>query len=260
MFLPFNPPLTQWSGKRVWLIGASSGIGAALAQQLLQAGATVALSARRETELLTVAAAADLARVLPFDATSDAEWQSVSEQLLSEWGEIDLLLFCAADYRPQHSWQLQSGEAARTISINLGSVYLGLQYVLPAMLQNGRGGIGVIASVSGYFGLPNATVYGPTKAALINLAEILYADLHDRGLAVYLINPGFVATRLTDKNTFMMPALQTPQQAAASIVHGIETGKFEIHFPRRFTWWLKLIRLLPYRLRFILTRRLVREE
>ena len=113
-------------------------------------------------------------------------------------------------------------------------------------------------SPSAFLGLPQATVYGPSKAALINLAEILYADLHPKGLAVYLINPGFVATRLTEKNAFAMPALQTPQSAAEAIVHGIEAGRFEIHFPRRFTFFLKCLRLLPYRLQFAITQKLVR--
>lgn len=259
MFTPLNPPVSDWQGKRIWLIGASSGIGAALARQFLHAGARVALSARREAELQAVADGAATALVLPFDATLEAEWASASQQIESAWGGVDLLLFCAADYRPQRSWELEPNEMQRTLSINLASCYLGLHRVLPGMLKAGQGGVGVIASVAGYLGLPNATVYGPTKAALINLAEILYADLHERGLAVYLINPGFVATRLTQKNTFAMPALLTPEQAASEIVRGIEAGRFEIHFPRRFTLWLKLLQWLPYRLRFALTRRLVKE-
>jgi short-subunit dehydrogenase len=106
-------------------------------------------------------------------------------------------------------------------------------------------------------GLPNASVYGPSKAALINLAEILYGDLHPKGLDVYLINPGFVDTGLTEKNSFYMPALQTTQQAAAAIWRGISLGEFEIHFPFRFTQILKLLQLLPYRWRFFLIRRLL---
>jgi short-subunit dehydrogenase len=137
-------------------------------------------------------------------------------------------------------------------------VYTGLATVLPAMLARGSGGIALVASVAGYFGLPNASVYGPTKAALINLAELLYVDLRPRGLSVYLINPGFVQTPLTAKNEFSMPALQTPAEAARAICHGISAGRFEIHFPRRFTLAMKLVRSLPYRLRFALIARLVR--
>ena len=130
--------------------------------------------------------------------------------------------------------------------------YTGLATVLPDMLARGSGGVAIVASVAGYVGLPNASVYGPTKAALINLAEVLYADLHPRGLDVYLINPGFVQTPLTDQNAFAMPALQTPQAAARAIFGGLAGGKFEIHFPKRFTIWVKLLGALPYRLRFAL--------
>ena len=152
---------------------------------------------------------------------------------------------------------MNAAAACRTVEINVGSMYKAIATVLPAMLEAQRGGIALIASVAGYMGLPNASVYGPTKAALINLAEILYGDLHPRGINTYLINPGFVDTPLTRKNTFQMPALQTPQQAATAIVRGLSKGQFEIHFPYRFTLIMKLVQLLPYRLRFLLLKRLV---
>lgn len=126
------------------------------------------------------------------------------------------------------------------------------------MLGRSAGGIAIIASVAGWIGLPKASVYGPSKAALINLAEILYSDLHPRGLDVYLINPGFVNTQLTAQNDFDMPALQTPDEAASAILRGIAAGRFEIHFPRRFTLLIKLLRLLPYRIRFALIGQLVK--
>ena len=117
------------------------------------------------------------------------------------------------------------------------------------------GGVAIVASVAGYVGLPGATLYGPTKAALINLSELLYTELKPKGLDVYLINPGFVKTRLTARNEFPMPALLTTEQAAQAIVQGFDRGRFEIHFPRRFTSVLKVLRQLPYRLSFALIRR-----
>jgi short-subunit dehydrogenase len=113
-----------------------------------------------------------------------------------------------------------------------------------------------VASVAGYVGLPGAAVYGPTKAALINLAELTYCEVSRLGVAVYLINPGFVATRLTAKNRFRMPAIRTPEEAADAIIRGMERGKFEIHFPRRFTLALKFLRILPQRVRLMLLARL----
>ena len=120
------------------------------------------------------------------------------------------------------------------------------------LLAQGRGGIGIVSSVAGLSGLPQALIYGPTKAALINLCESLYLDLHARGIGVTLINPGFVATPLTAKNEFSMPALISAETAAREILRGIGRGEFHIHFPKRFTNWLRLLRLLPYRWYFYL--------
>jgi len=247
-----NHPIASWAGRRIWLVGASSGIGAALAQELLQAGAVVALSARRAVQLREVASGHAQAIVAAFDILDQAAWGERYRDICAQAGGVDLVVFCAAAYRPERSWEVSADGAAHTLAVNLGSVYTGLATVLPDMLARGCGGVAIIASVAGYVGLPNASVYGPTKAALINLAEVLYADLHPRGLDVYLINPGFVQTPLTDQNAFAMPALQTPQAAARAICDGLAGGKFEIHFPKRFTIWVKLLGALPYRLRFAL--------
>jgi short-subunit dehydrogenase len=255
---PLNTAVRDWAGLRVWLIGASSGIGAALATEALQAGARVALSARRADRLEAVAGEHPQALVVPIDILDRDAWRQRHAHICETFGGVDLIIFCAADYRPERSWDVDPKRASQMLETNLGSVYTGLATVLPAMLARGNGGIAIVASVAGYFGLPNASVYGPTKAALINLAELLYVDLRPRGLSVYLINPGFVQTPLTAKNEFTMPALQTPTEAARAIRHGIAAGKFEIHFPRRFTLAMKLVRWLPYRLRFPLVARLVR--
>ena len=137
------------------------------------------------------------------------------------------------------------GEALRHVEVNqIGALHL-VAAVLPHLLRRGRGHLSLVASVAGYRGLPRALAYGPTKAALINLAEALYLDLAPRGIGVSLINPGFVETPLTAQNGFAMPALISPDQAARAILRGWARGRFEIHFPRRFTWWMKLLRLLP---------------
>jgi short-subunit dehydrogenase len=125
-------------------------------------------------------------------------------------------------------------------------------------LHQGAGGIAVVASVAGYGGLPDALIYGASKAALINFTETLYLDLSARGINVTLINPGFVETRLTAQNKFTMPALLTCAQAAQKIIAGFARGDFEIHFPKRFTLWLKLLSLLPYRAYFYLVKRATR--
>jgi short-subunit dehydrogenase len=136
----------------------------------------------------------------------------------------------------------------------LGALHL-LGAVLPAMLARGAGHISLVGSVAGYRGLPQSLAYGPTKAALINLADTLYLDVHDKGIGVSIINPGFVRTPLTADNTFDMPALLTPEQAATAIVNGWQRGAFEIHFPKRFTLWLKALRVVPNRVFFYLMQR-----
>jgi len=255
---PLNQRIRNWNGLRVWIVGASSGIGAALATEALLAGARVVLSARRAERLQAVAGGQPQALSVAFDIVDQQAWCDSYRRICAAFGGIDLIVFCAADYHPERSWEVRPEHAARTLAVNLGSVYTGLATVLPDMMARRSGGIAILASVAGYVGLPNASVYGPSKAALINLAELLYSDLHPRGLSVYLVNPGFVQTPLTAKNDFAMPALQTPQAAARAIRRGLAAGKFEIHFPRRFTLTLKLLRWLPYRLRFNLIDRLVK--
>jgi short-subunit dehydrogenase len=254
-FAPLNTPVSDWRGKRIWLVGASSGIGAALAKAYLQCGAVVVLSARRIEQLEFIAANHPQALVLPFDVEDADAWAAAQAQIKQTLGGLDLVIFCAAKYKPERSWEIERSDVAQTLRINLNSVYEGICNSLPGMLEQGSGGIAIIASVAGYIGLPNASVYGPSKAALINLAELLYCDLRSKNIDVYLINPGFVKTELTKKNTFLMPALQTPEQAATAIISGMQKGQFEIHFPRRFTVPLKLLQMMPYRWRFALLRR-----
>lgn len=260
LFAPLNTPVHDWSSKRIWVIGASSGIGAALAKAFLDKGATVMLSARRAEQLESVAANNPNARILPFDVQDATAWEQAQSHIKHNLGGLDLILFCAAKYQPERSWEIERSDVAKTLQINLNSVYEGVCATLPGMLKQNSGGIGIIASVAGYIGLPNASVYGPSKAALINLAELLYCDLHSRNINVYLINPGFVKTELTEKNNFLMPALQTPEQAAAAIIKGMQKGQFEIHFPRRFTNILKLLQMMPYRWRFFLIERFLKQQ
>ena len=253
-----NQPIRNWKGQRVWIIGASSGIGAALAAALLQRGALVAVSARRADALRALAAGREAARVLAFDLNDDAAFAAAADTLFAAWGGIDLVVFSAGAYAPMRAWQLDANDIDRLLAINLRAPMAAAARLIPRLLKQGSGALAFVSSVAGYRGLPKAAAYGPTKAALINFAETLYLDLAPRGLSVYLINPGFVATPMTAANDFEMPALISPQQAAEEIIAGFGRGGFEIHFPRRFTWWLKLLRLLPYSLYFALVRRFTR--
>ncbi len=252
MLKPLNPPVTSWVGKRVWLVGSSSGSGAALAHALLQAGATVALSARRADQLAIVAAPYSNASVVPFDVTETESWPAALTNVLERLGQIDLVILGAARYDPTHSWQIDIEQAEKSFDLNVVSVYRGLSVIVPQLLAQGHGGVSLIASISGYTGLPRALIYGATKAALQNLCETLYFELAPKGLAVYLINPGFVQTPMTSANDFEMPGLMTPEAASRAIMLGFERGHFEIRFPKAFSLALRVISMLPDRLRFAL--------
>ena len=257
---PLNPPLPAWSDARVWVIGASTGIGAAIARTLLAAGAQVALSARSKDKLRKVAGesaiAAGKALVEPLDFTRGAEVTAAWDRVRAEWGGCDLVLIVAGTHKEIRAWDLTEVAADALLEINLNGPIATIAAVLPALLARNKGAIGVVSSVAGYRGLPKALVYGTSKAALINFPETLYLDLHPRGIGVYLINPGFVRTPLTEKNAFKMPALISAEEAAAATLAGLSAGRFEIHFPRRFTIAMKILRILPYRLYFAAVRRM----
>ncbi len=242
-----NPKITSWQGQRVWVIGASTGIGAETARQLLASGALVALSARNENGLQAIAAGYDNAKVYALDITDHSALMTAHAKLMASWGGIDLVLIVAGTYNQMRADNFDLSIAKKLIDTNLTGTLNCLDAVLPMLLKQGSGGIGIVASVAGLSGLPQALIYGPTKAALINLCESLYLDLRPRGISVYLINPGFVDTPLTAKNDFAMPAIISATVAAQELLRGIERGEFHIHFPKRFTHWLRLLRLLPYR-------------
>jgi NAD(P)-dependent dehydrogenase (short-subunit alcohol dehydrogenase family) len=261
-FAPLNPRVDDWQGRRVWVVGASSGIGAALARALHARGARVAVSSRRAQALAALftpsvpsAASAHAPVLLPLDVNDAAAVASACDALRTQWGGIDLVLWVAGTYVPMRAQNFSLGTARQILDTNLTSVYGGLSALLPLLIAQRAGGIALVASVAGYSGLPHALAYGPTKAALINLAESLYLDLHPLGIGVYLVNPGYVDTPATAVNTYRMPALITADAAAEATLAGIGAGRFEVHYPRRFTTWLKLARMLPYRLYFALVRR-----
>ncbi len=255
LFAPLNPPLPAWPDARVWVIGASTGIGAATAKVLLDAGARVALSARSADKLRDVAGECANAVVEPLDFTRGADVAAAWERIRAQWGGVDLVLIVAGTHKELRAWELNEKDSRALLEVNLHAVLNTTAAVVPGLLAQGHGAIGIVASVAGYRGLPKALVYGASKAAVINFTETLYLDLHPRGLGVYLIMPGFVKTPLTDDNDFEMPHLISAEEAAQEIVAGLRAGKFEIHFPRTFTRQLKLLRLLPYRCYFYLVRK-----
>jgi NADP-dependent 3-hydroxy acid dehydrogenase YdfG len=256
MFAPLNPPLADWSGKRVWLIGASSGIGEALARRLMADGARVALSARSADKLAQLGSLSSQTVVLPLDVAEPDALARAAATLTAHWGGIDAVLFVAARYQAVRAWELDPADIDATLNTNVAAVMKGCAAVLPGMLAAQSGALVILSSVAGYRGLPKAIIYGATKAALINFAETLFMDVRPRGLGVHLVCPGFVETPLTAQNDFKMPALISSDEAAGHILNGLARGDFHIHFPHRFTRWLLLLRLLPDRMYFAAVRRM----
>ena len=253
--MSLNPPLRHWRGRRVWLVGASTGIGRALATQLHALGATVIVSARKMDALQTFADQHPGSIALPLDVTDCGAVQAAAKAALAG-GPIDLVCYCAGHYHAMRATAIDLPDLLRHHEVNTVGALQVLAATAPGMLARGQGHISLVSSVAGFRGLPQSLAYGPTKAALINLAETLYLDLQPHGLGVSVINPGFVQTPLTAQNEFNMPALISPEQAAQAIVRGWARGEFDIHFPKRFTRAMKLLRLLPYRLYFAAVRRI----
>jgi len=270
LFGPLNPPFAGYRGRRVWVIGASYGIGAAIARDLLGRGARVALSARKEALLRAVAGGHGDALVAPLDVTDVASVHAAAKVVERAWGGFDLALVVAGTHIEMRAhlgmtvggrdveldaahWNL--ARARQLLEVNLHGVLNCVDAILPVLTRQGSGGIGIVSSVAGYVGLPRSLIYGASKAALINFTESLYGDLRPQGIGVYLINPGFVDTPLTQKNRFAMPALMRAEDAARVTLDEIAAGAFEVHYPKRFTRWLKLLRMLPYRLQLAAVRR-----
>jgi len=252
--------IVNFSGKRVWIIGASSGIGAACAQALLKVGAKVALSSRRIERLEQIARTAkpEQTLILPVDVTQQQQIQTAYQSIMQAWGGIDLLLFVSGMYVPLRADNFDINIAEQTIDANLLGPMRAVAAVLPNMLSEHAGHIAIVGSVAGYSGLPKALAYGPSKAGIINFCETLYYDLLPQGVSVHMISPGFVATEATAQNDFEMPALITADQSASEILSGIQKGEFDIHFPKRFSGFLKFLRILPYPLYFWIVRRFVK--
>lgn len=262
--MSLNFPQQDWQGKVVWLVGASTGIGRATASALHARGAQIILSARNAVTLREFAEAHPGTVVMPLDVTDISAVRIAAAQVIARQ-DLSLLLYSAGHYHAMSASSFDLADLNHHLQVNYIGLLNVLERLVPHFLERAKQGkqaggmhISMVASVAGYSGLPKSLAYGPTKAAMINLAETLYVDLKDAGVGVSLICPGFVDTPLTAQNEFTMPALLTPKEAALEILQGWARGDFEIHFPKRFTLWLKLLRVLPYRLAFFATRRFTR--
>ena len=244
--------MTNKVSKNCWIIGASNGIGEALAHKYYSSGYNLMISSRNNEKLKEVFNNINQEKnkqqkviISSLDVCDIYSLQTSHKKFLDEIGNLDLVIFCSAIYSPTKAINFDLKTATETIDVNLKGAINLLHIILPNMVENKNGHIAFLASVAGYRGLPQSFSYGASKAGLINLCEGIYHELKRENINLSVINPGFVKTRLTDKNKFSMPFILTPNQAAEEIFYGIEANKFEIHFPKKFTYFLKLLRIMP---------------
>jgi NAD(P)-dependent dehydrogenase (short-subunit alcohol dehydrogenase family) len=226
----------------------------ATAKALHAAGAKVVVSARKADLLQQFVDAHPGAQAVVLDVSDATAITQAAKYVQAQQG-LDVVMYCAGYYVPVRASDYSLSEMLRHLDINYTGALRVLDAVLPELLPQQRGHISFISSVAGFRGLPQSLAYGPTKAALINLAEALYYDVSPHGIGVSVINPGFVETPLVAGNDFPMPALISSTKAAQEILKGWRKGEFQIHFPKRFTRMLLLLRMLPYRWYFALVRR-----
>ena len=241
--------------QHVWLIGAGDGIGKALAHELARRGATLALSGRNADKLAALSGALGGGHVvLPFDVVDARAARAAADTLSSQWPRLDRAVFLAGQYQPMQLDRQDADMTRQIVETNLLGALNVTGAVLPWLYRQRGGQLALCGSIAGYSGLPKGQPYGATKAGIINLAESARLEGRKNGVDVRLISPGFVRTQLTDKNDFKMPALLEPADAARRIADGLLGRGFDINFPRRLSWPLKLLGALPRWLYFSLVR------
>lgn len=233
--------MTSLSGKTYWLIGASEGLGRELAKQLDAQGAQLILSARKPERLETLRSELSQARIVVMDVTDRKSVQQAIECI----GEIDGVIYNAGTYEPMRASEWDSEKALTMLDVNFTGAIRVLGPIVPRFVAKGQGDITLIGSLAGYRGLPASIGYSASKAALRSLAETMRFDLRGTGVDVRLVNPGFIKTRLTQKNDFHMPMLMTPEKAARRVIKAMERRRFRTDFPAPFSWAIRVFGILP---------------
>lgn len=231
----------MFKDKTYWIIGASDGLGAALAETLTAQGARLILSARNADKLEAMAEKLARAEALPMDLTDTESVASALDFAL----DCDGVIYCAGNYEPMHAAQWDAHAAEMMVEVNFTGAMRVMSRIAPHFAERGRGHIALIGSLAAFRGLPAAVGYSASKAALVSLGETLYADLRHSGVKVQVISPGFIKTRLSDKNAFEMPQIMPPRDAADRTIKAMQGKRFHTAFPRPFAWLFTLGRFLP---------------
>ena len=234
--------------KKIWITGASSGIGKALAEKFALEGWKVAISARRK-EILDEMAKRENISSYPLDVTNQNQIKDVFSKIINDFGNLDLCVFSSGTYDPKLEQEINIKQNQFVMETNFFGVLYCIKSVEKYFKDKKAGHISIVSSIAAYRGLPNSSGYGPSKAALTNLTESLYFDFKKHNVRISLVSPGFIKTPLTDKNEFRMPFIKSPEFAAEKMFIGLtKTQSFEIHFPKALTIILKFLRILPYKI------------
>jgi short-subunit dehydrogenase len=255
-------PIKNWNKKKIWIIGASFGIGRSLAEILAKEGAQLVLSGRTKIVLEELKSLLpdqnkmlDSHVICPIDVRSKESIEESFHYFLKDDFDIDCIIYCAGTYHPGAFLEGSDLDFDQTLDTNfMGAVRL-LHVIAPRVSRNNPCQIVFLGSVAAYSGLPNSNVYGPSKAALLNFCEGMKIELEPKGIDIRIVSPGFVSTRLTDKNQFPMPFKISSHEAATSILKGLATSSFNIDFPNPMSLFLRFLRLLPYRIYFWFARK-----
>ena len=244
--------------KKIWITGASSGIGKALAEKFASEGWQVAISARRK-EILDEMANNENIFSYPLDVTNQDQINDVFKKIINDFGNLDLCVFSSGTYDPKLEQEINIQQNKFVMETNFFGVLHCIKSVEQYFKDKKDGHVSIVSSVAAYRGLPNSSGYGPSKAALTNLTESLYFDFKKYNVRISLVSPGFIKTALTDKNEFPMPFIKSPKFAAEKMFKGLTKSKaFETHFPKELTFFLKFLRVLPYKMYLFMIDKLVK--
>ncbi len=245
--------------KVIWITGGGTGIGKAVAIKFANQGWNVAISGRRENILKEVEDINPNIKSFPLDVNDKGKCFEIMKNIKDEYGDIDICFFSTGTWDPKKEREIDVEQIDKVFKINFFGTLNCVKAVEDHFRNRKNGTITIVSSIAGYKGLPNSTGYGPSKAALNNLAESLYFDFGRYNVRVCLVSPGFIKTPMTDKNDFKMPFLKTPEYSADKIYNGlINSNKFEIHFPKSLTLLLKFLKIIPDRLYFYIVKKMTK--
>ena len=248
------------SKKVIWITGASSGIGKALAIKFAQEGWIVAASARRSDLLNELQKDYHSIYPFPLDVTNIEECKSVFNNIMEQFKDIEICVFGTGMHDPKSEKKFNLEKIRQIMEVNYFGTMNCINAVQEYFVHQQKGQLSIISSVAGYRGLPAAGAYCASKSALSSFVESFYFEMRANKVRVSLICPGFIKTPMTDQNDFPMPMIKSPEFAANEIYNGlINSNSFEIHFPKAFTFMMKILQLLPHRLYFWLTEKMMKK-